>query len=249
MQSGRNFTRLAAALSDTFTVYVPDRRGRGLSGSFGDTYGIHAEVDDLAALLAETGAHNVFGLSSGALITLQAALTVPAIRRIALYEPPLDLGTTPSPVDWVPGYEKDMANGNLAAAMVDVIKGTGDRDLLSRVPRMLLVLLFSAAMRAEAKRGTQDGPPIQALVPTVHFDAQLAAEMAGKLGTFRDLQTETLLLGGSRSKAYLTAALSALGEVLPNSRRIEFSGLGHIAADDSGAPIRVADELRRYFSR
>ncbi|MEU1641010.1 alpha/beta hydrolase, partial [Nonomuraea sp. NPDC005701] len=32
MQASQHFTKLAAALSTEFTVYVPDRRGRGLSG-------------------------------------------------------------------------------------------------------------------------------------------------------------------------------------------------------------------------
>src|SRR5439155_7997776 len=38
-QSGRNLQRLAAALAADFTVYVPDRRGRGASGPAGDGYG------------------------------------------------------------------------------------------------------------------------------------------------------------------------------------------------------------------
>jgi hypothetical protein len=29
MQAGQNFMRLAAALADAFTVYLPDRRGGG----------------------------------------------------------------------------------------------------------------------------------------------------------------------------------------------------------------------------
>jgi hypothetical protein len=31
--------KLGVALSNAFTVYIPDRRGRGLSGPFGDNYG------------------------------------------------------------------------------------------------------------------------------------------------------------------------------------------------------------------
>jgi hypothetical protein len=33
---------------------VPDRRGRGLSGAFGDAYGLQAECDDLRAIMAQT---------------------------------------------------------------------------------------------------------------------------------------------------------------------------------------------------
>lgn len=34
-KSSQNLTQLGTALSDQFTVYIPDRRGRGLSGPFG----------------------------------------------------------------------------------------------------------------------------------------------------------------------------------------------------------------------
>src|SRR3954464_13725896 len=70
MQTSGNFTRLASALATTFTGYVPDRRGRGRSGPVSDAYGLESEIDDLAAVLDETGAGNVFGLSSGAVIAL-----------------------------------------------------------------------------------------------------------------------------------------------------------------------------------
>ena len=63
--SAHNHMQLAEALADAFTIYVPDRRGRGLSGPFGNDYSIQKEVEDMDALLTKTGAHNVFGVSSG----------------------------------------------------------------------------------------------------------------------------------------------------------------------------------------
>ena len=53
--------KLGTLLSDTFTVYIPDRRGRGLSGPIGDNYSIEREDEDLEVLLNKTGAHYVFG--------------------------------------------------------------------------------------------------------------------------------------------------------------------------------------------
>jgi pimeloyl-ACP methyl ester carboxylesterase len=147
LQSSRSFTSLGAALCDTFTIYIPDRRGRGLSGPFGENYGMRTEVEDLGTLLDDTGSHSVFALSSGALIALQAALTLPVIRKIALYEPPLEIGGRPSPLDWVPRYEKELAAGNLAVAMVAIIKGTGDRELLTSLPWFVLRPIFTLAMR------------------------------------------------------------------------------------------------------
>jgi pimeloyl-ACP methyl ester carboxylesterase len=209
---------------------------------------MRTEVEDLDALLEKTGSQNVFALSSGALITLQAALTLPAIHKMALYEPPLDIGGQSSPQHWVPRYEKALAAGNLAGAMVAIIKGTGDRGLFTSLPWFVLLPMFKLAIRGRPKPSQDDAPSLQALIPTVHFDARLVAEMAGRLESFRAIRAETLLLGGTKSATHLGAALDALSTVIPDCKRIKFPGLGHIAADNSGEPARVADELRRNFS-
>jgi pimeloyl-ACP methyl ester carboxylesterase len=44
MESAGSHTRLAQALADAFTVYLPDRRGRGMSGPYPSGYGIRTEV-------------------------------------------------------------------------------------------------------------------------------------------------------------------------------------------------------------
>jgi pimeloyl-ACP methyl ester carboxylesterase len=87
LDAAQTHLKLRALLSDKFTVYIPDRRGRGLSGPFGENYGLQREADDVEALLKETGAHYLFGVSSGALIILRSSLTLKGIHKIALYEP------------------------------------------------------------------------------------------------------------------------------------------------------------------
>ena len=249
MQTSQSFTKLAVALSDAFTVYVPDRRGRGLSGPFGDNYGMAKEVDDLAGLLDRTGVNKVFGLSSGALIALQAALILPSIRQIGLYEPPLLIDGAPSPILWVPHYEKEISRGDLAAAMVANMKGTGDRSLFTALPRFILVSLMRWAIRASVREAGGENRSLETLIPTVNFDAQLAAEMGGPIERFETVRANVLLIGGTRSVAYLPAALNALNAVLPNTSRVTLSGVGHLAADDTGMPQLVANELRGFFSR
>lgn len=79
---------LSEWLAADFTVFTYDRRGRGEST---DTlpYAIEREVDDLAALIAEAGGSaSLYGVSSGALLALQAAASGLAISRLALFEPP-----------------------------------------------------------------------------------------------------------------------------------------------------------------
>jgi hypothetical protein len=75
--------------------------------------------------------------------------------------------------------------------------------------------------------------------------------MSGRLGTFRAIQAEVLLLGGSKSPAYLKAARADLEKVLPDVRRVELPGVDHAASwnqDRGGKPEPVAHELRRFFS-
>ena len=65
MESSRSHVQLAEALADAFTVYLPDRRGRGLSGPYAAGHTVATDIADMDALLAKTGAQLVFGVSSG----------------------------------------------------------------------------------------------------------------------------------------------------------------------------------------
>ena len=161
MQAAQNFGKLASALADAFTVYVPDRRGRGLSGPPGERYCLTTECEDLDALLAATNTHNVFGLSSGALIALEAARTLPAIHRVALYEPPLSVDHS-TPTDWVARYDREIAEGKLGSAVVTALQTTQSAPPILRfVPRVLLDAVLNRATRVgrEDGNGREDCPP------------------------------------------------------------------------------------------
>jgi pimeloyl-ACP methyl ester carboxylesterase len=247
MQAARNFSQLAAALSSSFRVCVPDRRGRGRSGPFGAGYGLAREAEDLDALLKKTGAQFVFGLSAGALIALHAARHLPSIRKLALYEPPLTIDGA-DPAAWVPRYEREVDRGDLAAALVTILQGTGDVELLSYVPRLLLVPLLRLALRADAAQKGVDRIPIRELIPTVRGDALLQREASAELATFAGLRCEVLLMGGTRSHRALRVALDALARRLPQARRVRLARIGHLAADDVGRPQDVATELQAFLS-
>lgn len=245
MQSSRNFSQLAELLADRFTLYLPDRRGRGLSGPPAPDYGIDTEVDDLSAVLTQTGARDVFALSSGAIATLWTALRQPQmLGRIALYEPPVPVGR-PSPLDFVPRYERELAAGKLAAALSTIMKGTSDRrDWFTGLPRPLLTAIMGMALRG----GDEEAAAIRELVPTFRYDAQLIAATAGQVRSFSAIRIPVLLIGGDRSNPYLPMALDALQHELPQAQRVLLKGVGHIAADNVGKPGLVAGELRRFFA-
>ncbi len=70
------------------------------------------EVEDLEALLAKTGAYRVFGVSSGGLIPLQAARTLPSIHKVALYEPALIVNGSAS-MAFLARYDQEIAQGRI----------------------------------------------------------------------------------------------------------------------------------------
>lgn len=70
------------------------------------------ERDDIAALVGRSGAVHLFGLSSGGIIVLSAAGSVPGIRSVAVYEPALSVNHS-TPLGWLRRYERELALGSL----------------------------------------------------------------------------------------------------------------------------------------
>ena len=248
-QSSGNLMRLARAISGAFTVYVPDRRGRGRSGPYGEFHGLSTEIEDLSALLDACGASRVFGLSAGAVIAIEAALVRPDITKLALYEPPLSFDGVVHG-DWAPQYERLLTAGQPGAALVTVLKATADRTSPIRwLPRRPLGAALDFAIKRTGNRPAPEGVMSpRELIPTVRYDAQTVHDAAGALERFQALSCEVLLLGGSRSSRDLAASLEGLSRVLPGARRVVLHGTGHTAPDNSKQPDRVAAELRRFFS-
>jgi pimeloyl-ACP methyl ester carboxylesterase len=250
MMASQNLMKLAGALGDAFTAYVPDRRGRGLSGPFDARFGIVKAVEDMQALIGSTGSTRLFGLSAGAIVTLHTALATPAIRKVAAYEPPIALAEVPgsSPLSWLPRYEQELADGKLAEAMVSALKGIGDARILSALPRFISEPLMRLALAAEAREVKDGDVALRDLIPTLLCDARIVLDTADKLDELRSISAEVLLLNGSSSPLHFRRIIHALHAALPGATRVSMPGLGHTSADNGGKPQRIADELRRFFA-
>lgn len=245
MQAAQNFMSLGASLADTFTVYIPDRRGRGLSGAPGDAYGIAKECEDVDALLNKTGARYVFGLSSGGLIALQAALTLPAIHKVAVYEPALSVNHS-VPRDWIPQYEREIAEGQIAAALITVVTGLDIDPAFSTLPRERLIpVIEEEFQRTRTAKGPHD-VAMEHLIPTQILDIHLVSEMESTLESFKEMHAHVLLMEGGKSPAFLGHALNALNAVLPHVERVGFPDLDHLGPSE-GAPECVANELKHFL--
>lgn len=142
MMASQNFEKLAELLATEFTVYIPDRRGRGLSVSHADKQGLLVEAQDIQAISAKTNTQNIFGLSSGAIVVLQTAIIEPAISRIALFEPPIPVNGT-DPVAWANSYHTALSEGNFGKAFASIIKGTDPSSLFNILPSFITIPLIN----------------------------------------------------------------------------------------------------------
>jgi pimeloyl-ACP methyl ester carboxylesterase len=255
-ESARSHTQLALALADTCTVYLPDRRGRGLSGPHRPDHGIRTEVQDLQAVLTGFGAQKVFGVSVGALIALEAARTQPAIRQIAAYEPALLMDTTRY-TGWVSRFDREMAQGKVAAALITSLYGLDlAPPVFKLMGRRLAEALTNRALKSEDKTASGDTVTERKLAPTLRWEGLLLAETAGTIETFAEVAADVLLLGGDMERpAFIRPAFDALAQTLPHNRRVVFPGLDHGGSTDvgptnrGGKPEVVAPAIRSFFAQ
>ena len=251
MSSGAHHIDLARLLADSFTVVVPDRRGRGLSGPYRGLGDLEQELEDIAALRAATGAELLWGLSSGACIALHAVRAIPGIRKVGLYEPPLLPDRAPAAA-LLARFDQEMAEGRVAAAMITAMRGAEMGPAWFRaLPQSLTARLVAMGMAQEAKKPAGPYPRMRALASTLHADFAVITESSGRLDDYCSIETPVLLMGGSRSQAYLKRALADLERTLPNATRVELDGLDHSASwnrDLGGRPEAVAAVLRTFFT-
>jgi pimeloyl-ACP methyl ester carboxylesterase len=241
MRASQHYLRLAEALAGTYTVYIPDRRGRGLSGPPGDAYSIAKELEDLSALQQKTGAPLLFGHSAGGFFALEAALKLP-FKKLALYEPAVSIDGS-LPLDWLPPFEQALAMDDSVAAMVIFFKGLR-LYWMSRLPAWMLAAFSRLMLR------TDEGQEMADLLPTGVWEIKefLRLEQIGcTYERYQNIPAETLLLGGSRSPAYLRDVLPVLVKVIPQARVMELPGLDHNAPDQK-EPEVVAAEIQNFFS-
>jgi pimeloyl-ACP methyl ester carboxylesterase len=257
--ASQHYMKLAGALAEAFTVYLPDRRGRGMSGPYGPHYCIEREDEDLAAIIAATGAQNVFGAADGGLFALHASIAIPAIRKVALFEPVLFVGQ-PDLVEFkatIGRGQRLVDSGDIPAAMASLAKDAAASDpraqevaaplrLLGRI--MTQPLMCRAILWADAKRVTGDDAALRDLIVAWKEELDVVKATEGTLDDYKNVSADVLLMCGANAPTLFTGTLDALQEVLPRATRVELPGLNHGGAQDSGGdPGVIADQLRRFF--
>jgi pimeloyl-ACP methyl ester carboxylesterase len=240
LRSAEDYRPLAAALADRFTVHVLERRGRPGAPPQGDDYTVEADAEDLAALVADTGATRVFGHSFGGLVALEAARRQPAIAELALYEPGVSAGGS-IPTGWLESYAQRLAAGDRRGAFALFVRGSGGAPAaVTRMPLAYLKLVLRLALRGDEWRRTD---ALQEASLREHREIQ---RLDGALDRYAGVGARILVLAGGRSSAHATAGARQLRTV----GSVEFDtlpGLTHLAPDRD-APEAVATRLKAFYS-
>lgn len=216
---------LAQALATSFTVYTYDRRGRGGSG---DTppYAIEREVEDLDALIRHAGGSAaLFGYSSGAVLSLDAAARGLGVTRLALYEPP---------------YHADQITRRPPTDMADRLArlvGAGQQDEAVELFQTAVIGIPPEVSRQ--MRQAPFWPALVAMAPTLAYEVTLTDDhaLAGALG---EITVPTLVLYGGESSAWLREAGRSVADAMPSAEHRELAGQTHDLKPGALAPVLSA---------
>ncbi len=229
---------LVAHLAPHFSVFAYDRRGRGDSGDTAP-YAVEREVEDLEAVIAEAGGSAfVYGHSSGAVLSLEAARKLSsAITKLAVYEPPLivDASRPSVPPDYLAHLTELIASGRRGDAVeYSQIRGIG-------IP-------------AEAVAQMRNDPiwqELEALAHTMVYDSTIAVDtLQGTplaLAKWASVAMPTLVMDGGDSPPWIHTWGASAGGDLAQRAASPLSGAG--SRRRRGRPhARIGGVLQRLRS-
>jgi hypothetical protein len=101
--------------------------------------------------------------------------------------------------------------------------------MLAKAPHCLLAPLFRILLAQDRKHHPSGDLPLEAIIPTMRHDVQLAKDTEGVIQSFGAIDADVLLMGGGKSLPYLRLAVDELEAVLPDARRVAFRGLNQRA--------------------
>ena len=221
------------AIAPRFTVFNYDRRGRNESGDT-QPYAVEREVEDIEAVIREAGSSAyVFGMSSGAVLALEAAAHGLPIKKLALYEPPLlvDDSRTPVPADYLERIHQAVAEGRRGDAVE-------------------IFLTEAVQVPSEAVAQMREGDPswsgLEAVAHTLAYDgAVMEGLMEGKpfpadrAGSWASVSVPTLVMVGGATWPFMHSGADALVSVLKNPQRKTLEGQGHDVKPEVLAPALI----------
>lgn len=199
--------QLASSLAVDFTVFTYNRRGRGNSGDT-EPYAVEREVEDLNALVDKAGESAfVYGMSSGAVLALEAANRGLNSMKLALYEPPFIVDSSRPPIleEYLTRLDELISSGHRGDAveffMTEVVG----------VPPEAVVQMRTDSPWSEMEN----------VAHTLMYDGTIMEGLmsGGSLSSERwsAATVPTLVTNGEESPTFLQNSAKALVDVLPEA--------------------------------
>lgn len=216
--------KLAALLSKHFRVFTYDRRGRGESGD-NAPYALEREIEDLEALIDEAGGSTfVFGISSGAALVLEAAISLgDKVKKLALYEAPYDSDEA-ARQRWK-AYRKQLAELLTAGRKGDAVA-------------LFMMLVGMPAEHLEGVRQQPMWPLFEAIGHTLAYDAAALGEDGSvPIERVTNVSMPALIMDGAASFPFMHVTAVELTKALPNGELRTLEGQTHEVEAEILAPV------------
>lgn len=222
--------QLAELLANHYTVINYDRRGRGDSE---DTppYAVDREIEDIDTLIEIAGGSAyLYGISSGAILALEAADRLSdKIPKLALYEPPLILDDSrpPLPRDYVEQLDEA------------ILSGQRDKALEIFMTQALLIPDEYLAQLKESSVWSD----FLAVAHTLAYDGRIARDvMTGKplpSSKWAQVTSSTVVISGANSEPFFHEAARTLAHHLAKAKDRLLPGQDHNVDPAALVPLLV----------
>lgn len=227
----RNFGpmgKVAAELAQDFTAINYDRRGRGESSDTAP-YSVEREIEDIQALVnAAGGSAHLCGISSGAVLALEAANRLSGIVKVLAYEAPLIVDDThaPRPADLNDRMDALVAQNKRGAAVKLFMKTVG-------APSIMIAAMSLTPVWTKLKK----------VAHTIPYDFRILGDTgAGKplpASRWAHVKVPVLVMDGGKSPDYMRNSQRALAAVLPSASYRTVEGLTHMVKEKLLAPVLI----------
>ena len=220
---------LSDLLAPHFKVYIYDRRGRGESTN-SKPYELEREVEDLDALIqAAGGSAYLYGISSGACLALEAAITLgDRVSKLAIYEAPYS-SAIDAIVEWKE-YRCKLSelismhqNGNAVVYFMEFVHTPADQ--------------------IKGMRQAPVWPMFEAIAPTLIYDAAAMGEdRSAPIRRAAGVRVPTLVMDGGAdqdSRPFMHPTATSLAQAIPHAQHRTLAGQTHDVNTEVLAPMLV----------
>ncbi|MBI1280807.1 MAG: alpha/beta fold hydrolase [Anaerolineaceae bacterium] len=232
--------QLAGILYKDFAVIDYDRRGRGDSTDT-QPYAVEREIEDIEALIDAVGGQAyLYGMSSGAVLALEAAAKLPdKVKKLAMYEPPfiIDDSRPPLPADYVEQLNEATAEGRRS----DAVEIFMTQALL--IPVEFVQMMKNAPMAQTFSEGVKppDWSDMEKVAHTLAYDGLIARDyLAGRplpKGQWNAYQSPAVVIVGENSEPFFHDAAKALAADMPNVKVRVLEGQDHAVSPAALGPV------------